>query len=164
MLSPIMELLYTDPSKTTAIKTYSVPRKLHELHEFIGFASYYQRFLPKFAEIASPLHCLTKKSKQFIQTQECQNAFNELKETFSNALILAFSSFDITCRMYIDASDCSSIGTISKWAGACSCFYSRHLSKAEIKGSTTENVALAMVGHELSFSFVQPTASMYEQP
>ena len=133
----------TYPSNTTAIKTYPVPRKLHELHDSM--------FSSNFAEIASPLHCLRKKSKQFIQTQECQN---ELKETFSNALILAFSSFDIPCRMYIDASDCSSIGTITKLAGACSGLYSCHLTNVGIKGSTTESVALAMVGHELSFSFV----------
>ena len=75
--------------------------------------------------------------------------------------------------MYIHASDCSSIGTITKWAGECSGLYNHHVTKVEIKGSTAENIALAMVGHELSSITLWshgctdntlPIASMYEQP
>ena len=56
----------TDPSKTAAMDKYRPPKNVQELKQFIRFASYYKRFIPKFAEIASPLHRLTQVSPVFM--------------------------------------------------------------------------------------------------
>lgn len=49
----------TDPSKTEAVSTWPTPKTLKELRSFLGFASYYRRFVPGFAQKAAPLHQLT---------------------------------------------------------------------------------------------------------
>ena len=54
----------TDPNKTEAIEKYPPPTNAQEVKQFIGFTSY-RRFIPRFAEIASPLHRLTQKSSPF---------------------------------------------------------------------------------------------------
>ena len=51
------EGIATDPSKTAAMD--KINKNIQELKQFIGFASYYRCFIPTFAEIAAPLHCLT---------------------------------------------------------------------------------------------------------
>ena len=84
----------TDPKKTEAIQDYPAPRNIQEVRRFVGFASYYRRFIPNFAELAAPLHQLTQKSTKFLWTQQCQDAFQKLKKRFTEAPILAFPHFD----------------------------------------------------------------------
>ena len=83
----------TDPKKTEAIQDYPVPQNIQEVRRFVGFASYYRHFTSNFAELAAPLHQLTQKSTRFLWTLECQNAFQKLKEKFTEAPIFNFPSF-----------------------------------------------------------------------
>ena len=83
----------THPKKTEAIQDYPVPQNIQEVRRFVGFASCNGRFIPNFAELAAPLHQLTKKkSIKFLWTQECQNAFQKLQEVYRSTYI-SFSSF-----------------------------------------------------------------------
>ena len=45
--------LEVDPSKVEAVQKLPVPKSRTEVKSFLGLASYYRRFLPEFAEIAS---------------------------------------------------------------------------------------------------------------
>ena len=138
----------TDPKKTEAIQDYPAPRNIQEVRRFVGFASYYRRFIPNFAELAAPLHQLTQKSTKFLWTQQCQDAFQKLKKRFTEAPILAFPHFDAPFILYTDASDYG-IGSVlsQKIDGAerVIAYASRQLSKAERHGPTTEKEALAAV-------------------
>lgn len=49
----------TDPQKIKALKTWPSPRNLKELRSFLGFASYYRRFIQDFSKIVKPLNDLT---------------------------------------------------------------------------------------------------------
>lgn len=69
-----------DPKKVEAIVSWPKPKKLVKVQEFIRFLNSYQRFIEGFSQIARPLHNLTKKDTKFLWTNECQMAFNELKE------------------------------------------------------------------------------------
>ena len=69
----------TDPEKISAIMDWPIPKKLKEVHAFLGFCSYYRRFIRGFAQIARPLHNLTEKDKPFERTESCDHAFRELK-------------------------------------------------------------------------------------
>ena len=92
----LKEGIATDLSKIAAMDKYPPPPKnVQELKQFIGIAYYYRCFIPTFAEIASPLHCLTQKSVQYAWTDNCQKAFEELKQRFSRALVLTFPRFDV---------------------------------------------------------------------
>ena len=42
----------TDPAKTEAVVNWPKPKTLQELHSFLGFASYYRKFVSHFAQIA----------------------------------------------------------------------------------------------------------------
>jgi len=79
----------TDPEKTAAVKDWPVPRRLSDVRTHLGFCSYYHRFVLEFADIAAPLHDLTKKGRQFIWTAECQRSFDGLKERLTSTPVLA---------------------------------------------------------------------------
>ena len=52
------EGIATDPNKIEAVVNWPVPTTLKELRSFVGFASYYRRYAPRFTQIATPLHRL----------------------------------------------------------------------------------------------------------
>lgn len=56
-----MQGLRADPRKVAAICNFPVPTGLKALRAFLGLASYYRRFIPSCARIASPLFALTRK-------------------------------------------------------------------------------------------------------
>ena len=45
----------TDPRKTELVSNWPTPDNVHEVRSFLGFFSYYRRFIPQFAEVAKPL-------------------------------------------------------------------------------------------------------------
>ena len=51
-----------EPQKVATVKEWPVPTTVKELRTFLGFASYYRRFIDSFAKIAGPLHQLANKS------------------------------------------------------------------------------------------------------
>ena len=68
-----------DPEKIEAVQSWPVPCTVTQVRQFLGFASYYRKFILNFSEIAKPLTNLTKKSVRFAWTNQCQNAFGNLK-------------------------------------------------------------------------------------
>jgi hypothetical protein len=46
---------------------------------FMGFCGYYRKFIQNFSKLAKCLHKLTEKGRKFEWTNECQSAFEELK-------------------------------------------------------------------------------------
>lgn len=44
----------TDPDKISAVKQWPVPNNVKELRSFLGFCSYYRRFIKGFSQIAGP--------------------------------------------------------------------------------------------------------------
>ena len=48
----------TDPEKFSAVENWRRPRDVTEVRSFLGFCSYYRRFVKGFAQLAAPLHQL----------------------------------------------------------------------------------------------------------
>ena len=61
-----------------------------EVRGFLGLCTYYRRFVKDFAQIAAPLHHLTRKGARFQWTGDCQRGFDELKEALVNAPVLPY--------------------------------------------------------------------------
>ncbi|CAI5460814.1 unnamed protein product [Closterium sp. Yama58-4] len=57
--------VHVDPRKIEAVKKWKVPENVKELQQFLGFANYYNRFVPQYAKIAAPLTDLLKKDTPF---------------------------------------------------------------------------------------------------
>ena len=50
------ERISVNPEKVEKVWDWPIPTNAKEVHSFLGLASYYQRFIPKFAKIAQCLH------------------------------------------------------------------------------------------------------------
>ena len=83
----------TDPGKTAKVTTWPVPTSRREAQQFLGFASYYRRFIKDFAHLARPLHRLTEKTAPFKWNDECQSSFDRLRECLCSAPVLAYPDF-----------------------------------------------------------------------
>ena len=51
----------TDPDKSELVKIWPKPRTVIDLRSFLGFGSYYHRFVLHFTQQAKPLHKLVSK-------------------------------------------------------------------------------------------------------
>ncbi|KAK5913555.1 hypothetical protein CgunFtcFv8_008078 [Champsocephalus gunnari] len=108
----------TDPDKISAVENWRVPRDVTEVRSFLGFCSYYRRFVKGFAQLAAPLHQLVanvikvaKESRKrpaavlpTMWTEECNHSFSELKRMFTSTPILAFADFTKPFVLEVDAS------------------------------------------------------------
>lgn len=107
----------TDPEKISAVKSWPVPNTVKELRSFLGFCSYYRRFIEGFSQIAGPLHDLVtacvKESSQVRANQllrvswspECLRAFECLKEKLTSAPTLGYADFSLPFVLETDASN-----------------------------------------------------------
>ena len=69
------EGLRTTPRLVKTVTEFQVPDSVQETRRFLGFSSYYRRFIPR---IAQQLHVLTRKNVPFLWSQDCNRAFEEL--------------------------------------------------------------------------------------
>lgn len=104
------EGIKVDDEKVKALDTWPVPRNVKEVRQVLGFMSYYRRFVPRFAQIAKPLHALvsggktSKSSATFTWSQECQTALDRLKGHLTSPPILAYPDFSKPFRLTTDGS------------------------------------------------------------
>lgn len=77
-----------DPQKITAVKSFKQPQSVRELRSFLGLCSYFRRFVPHFADLASPLTYLLRNNVPFTWTAECDAAFCQLKFLLTSGPIL----------------------------------------------------------------------------
>jgi len=78
-----------DPEKVQAVAKWPTPRNVTEVRAFVALASYYRQHIRSFAEIARPLHELTKKNQQFYWKEPQEGAFQKLKQALTSAPLLA---------------------------------------------------------------------------
>ena len=92
-----------------------MPCNLHDVHAFLGFANFYQRFILGYCNIVAPLVGLTKKGVHFEWSGEYEVAFQELKHRFTSAPVLQHFDPDKEIIMEMDASDYISAGVMSQY-------------------------------------------------
>jgi len=80
----------TDPEKTTAVAEWPVPQSKKQVRSFLGFYSYYRKFVKgSLSIIAKPLFVLTENQAKFLWTER-QQAFDRLKQTLTAAPLFSF--------------------------------------------------------------------------
>lgn len=140
--------IQTDPEKIRAVQEYTSPTTVKEVRRFIGFASWYRRFVPEFSKIVVPLTHLTKKNTKFHWGEEQDNAFRTLKEKLIRAPILCCPDFKHRFYLQTDASN-DGLGVvlyqINNGKEVVVAYGSRTLKETEQKYSVTEKECLAVV-------------------
>ena len=87
------------------LRRFPQPQSMRELQGFLGSINYYRSYIPRMAQIASPLYALTKKGASWNWTDECKEAFNELRDKLTNEPVtLAFPDWNKELYVETDAS------------------------------------------------------------
>lgn len=109
----------TDPCKIDAVKKWPHPTTLKELRTFLGFTSYYRRYVPGFTQKARPLHRLVadlnkifpgKRRKNAVKlgehwTNECKDAFETIRTVLTTAPVLAYPRYGESFILETDSSE-----------------------------------------------------------
>jgi len=136
-----------DPEKIKCVAEWPVPCSLTAVRAFTGLASYYRKHVKGFADIARPLHELTRKREPFVWNERRQQSFEQLKRCLTTAPLLAAP---LDHGRYVLDTDASNIGL-----GAVLqqeqpdglrviAYASRALSRAELSYCTTKKEMLAV--------------------
>ena len=76
--------IHPNPVKVQAVQSFPTPSSLSHVRALVGMASYYRRYVRNFADIAAPLHDLTKGGREFCWTSSAEKTFNSLKNRLSH--------------------------------------------------------------------------------
>ena len=138
-----------DPSNVNKVSSWPVPTTAEEVQQFLGLANYYRRFIRDFANIAKPLHHLTECMAMFKWTDDCQAAFDELRNQLVSTPNLAFLDYTERFILDTDASD-TGLGAVlsqldEEGAEHVVAYASRLLTKAEHRYCVTRHELLAVV-------------------
>ncbi|GKC99775.1 putative reverse transcriptase domain-containing protein, partial [Tanacetum coccineum] len=99
----LSEGIHIEPAKIESIKDWASPKTPTEIHQFLGLADYYRRFIKCFLKIARPMTKLTQKSVKFDWGEMAEAAFQLLKQKLCSAPILALPKGSENFMVYCDA-------------------------------------------------------------
>ena len=92
----------------------AVPTNLKEVQSFVGFLNFYHHFIEGFANVAWPLHNLTKKGTPFKFSDKELAAFAKLKDLIPSAHILMLPNLTQPFHIEADSSDFATGGVLSQ--------------------------------------------------
>ncbi|MCO5580994.1 hypothetical protein L7F22_034870 [Adiantum nelumboides] len=113
-----------DPAKIKAIQDWPEPVNLPKVRSFLELCSYYRRFICFFAEIAAPLHDVTRKGVVFRFGERQQQAFKLLKEKLTTEPVLILPDLRKSFQVQCDACG-SNIGAVLMQDGHVIAYESR---------------------------------------
>jgi hypothetical protein len=137
-----------DQQKVKAVQEWPIPNNLHELRSFLGLCTYYRRYVPGFASIAKPLTRLTEGQRRYSWDEECQEAFQKLKNALTNAPVLGYPQPE---GLFILDTDASNVGLgavlsqIQHGQEKVIGYFSKTLSKPERNYCVTRRELLAVI-------------------
>jgi len=127
-----------DDHKVKAILHWEPPRSVLALRSFLGFASYYHKFIKNFTKIATPLTNLLKKSSGIYEWDEtCNEAFETLKCILVKVSMLKLPDFDKDFEIHFNASDLA-IRRVLVQDGKLVAFENKKLSETKRRWPTHE--------------------------
>jgi hypothetical protein len=134
-------------SNVEALERIPTPTNRRQLSSFVGAATYYSRFVPRFADLIQSFRPLLKSNSEWAWSAGCQQAFDTIKAKIASPQTLAH--FDVSADETLVTCDASTTAL-----GACLsqkvngverpiAFASRVLSPAERRYSASEREGLA---------------------
>ena len=136
------------PDKIQTIMEVQQPKTVKQVRAFLGLVGYYRKFIKGFSQVASPLNELTKKDAVFKWSQECEEAFQHLRNALINPPILAYPNYNSPYILETDASH-TGVGMVlsqeQEGKQRVIAYAGKKLNDAQRNYSTTEKEALAVV-------------------
>ncbi|XP_068319605.1 uncharacterized protein [Pyrus communis] len=137
-----------DKSKIDLVRHLPSPTSVREVRSFLGHAGFYRRFIKDFSKMSNPLCRLLQKDVPFKFDEECNSAFNQLKEKLVSAPIIVPPDWSLPFELMCDASDYALgavLGQRRDKRPHVIYYASRTLNDAQLNYSTTEKELLAVV-------------------
>ena len=94
-----------DPEKVRAIRNLPQPTDVRSARAALGLMGWYRKLIKNYSSLADPIVALTKKYARFQWTEECQAAFDELKDKLASIPMLSHPNVRLPYRLYVDASE-----------------------------------------------------------
>ena len=94
-----------DKAKIEVIAKLPMPKCVKDIRSFLGYASFYRRFIKDFSKIARPLTNLLAKEVSFTFNAECMNSWEKLKKELISAPIISASDWSKPFEIMCDTSD-----------------------------------------------------------
>ena len=102
------------PEKWQALREMAEPDCAKGVKIYLGFVGYYRKFIPKYSDIVKPLTKLTKLDVPFVWMDQCQKAFELLKEYLLKEPIFVYPDTDKPYTLYTDASKYAWAGVLTQ--------------------------------------------------
>ncbi|XP_022848861.1 uncharacterized protein LOC111371192 [Olea europaea var. sylvestris] len=137
-----------DKAKIQVIEKLPPPTSVKGVHNFLGHAKFYRKFIKDFSKITKPLCNLLMKYVPFEFNEECLTAFNTLEEKLTSALVIVAPDYELPFELMCDASDHTVVVVLGQRKNKIFhvvYYASRTLNDAQIKYTTTENELLEVV-------------------
>ena len=131
-----------------AVRCFPPPTNLKHLQQFLGLTSYYRRFIPNYARIAYPRHCLTRKGAPFEWSADCEVAFDILRTKLLTSPVLVYPDFSKDFTLETDASKHGLGAILSQYKDQRLhpvAYASQSVSTAEANYAVTDLETLAVV-------------------
>ncbi|GJT87185.1 reverse transcriptase domain-containing protein [Tanacetum coccineum] len=140
--------LEVDKAKIDVISKLPPPTNIKGIRSFLGHAGFYRRFIKDFSKIARPLTKLHEKDTPFEFDDECQKAFELLKEKLTCAPMIVSPNWNLPFELMCDASDFA-VGVVLGQKDSKNFypiyFASKTLNPAQQKYTVTEKELMAVV-------------------
>ena len=80
--------MHKTPEKVRAVVDAPQPDNITQLRAFLGMVNYYHRFLPNLSHKLAPLHQLLQKGVKWEWTEDCTQAFQDIKLLMASETVL----------------------------------------------------------------------------
>ncbi|MBW0546036.1 hypothetical protein O181_085751 [Austropuccinia psidii MF-1] len=141
-----------DKNKVAAVLLKPMPQTKNKMQSFLGFAGYYRQHIKDFAKIAKSLHRLCDQQTVYETTEERVKAYEELKNSLTNAPFLLMPDRKPPFKLYIDACG-EGLGAAlhqtqiinDKAVEGPICFISRQIKPTEARYGATQMKCLCLM-------------------
>ncbi|XP_056688956.1 uncharacterized mitochondrial protein AtMg00860-like [Spinacia oleracea] len=105
-----------DPSKIKSITEMPPPKSEKQIQGFLGKLQYISRFISKLTMACEPIFKKLKKEDKAEWDEQCQKAFDKIKEYLSNPPVLSPPRSGIPLRLYLTVTDTAAGAMLSTTA------------------------------------------------
>jgi hypothetical protein len=136
-----------DPKKIETVAKWHRLLEVGQLRSFLGLCNYFRRFIHGYSTLVAPLTSNTRSTVTYIWTDECERAFENVKDALTHAPVLILPKLGEPFEVVTDVSLLES-GAVLLQGSKPIAFESKKFSPAE-ENYTTGEQELAAVVHAM---------------